>query len=303
MKILLTDKTDLDLSWPAGTELVRFREAEAIPTQHLDADVVIGWGHPASLSSLKRMPNLRLVQSLSAGVDAFLAAGLPKGATLVHGRGLHDRTVSEHTVALLMSLVRQLPEYFEAQERHLWLSEKRGPKPLHDPDRVSTLIDANVLIWGFGSIGQHLAPILTALGANVKGVAQSAGVRGGYRVVAGEDIEGLLPDTDILVMILPATTETEGVLDARKLALLPPRALVCNVGRGVTVDADALVEALKAGRLGGAALDVTPEEPLPEDSPLWDAPNCVITPHVAGFRADGAEALVLRSLSDLQPEL
>ncbi len=299
MKILLTDKTDLDLSWPAGTELVRFREADPIPDEHLDADVVIGWGHPVSLDSLQRMPNLRLVQSLSAGVDAFLAAGLPEGARLVPGRGLHDRTVSEHTLALLLSLVRQLPEYFGAQEEHRWLSEKRGPKPLHEPGRVSTLIDANVLIWGFGSIGQHLAPILTALGANVRGVAQTAGTRAGYQVIAGDDIEDLLPETDILVMVLPATTETEGILDARKLALLPARALVCNVGRGVTVDADALVAALEDGSLGGAALDVTPQEPLPEDSPLWDAPNCVITPHVAGFRADGAEALVQESLSQL----
>ena len=299
MKILLTDKTDLDLSWPDGTQLVRFREATPIPDEHLDADVVIGWGHPTSLASLKEMRNLKLVQSLSAGVDAFQAAGLPEGARLVSGRGLHDRTVSEHAIALLLALIRELPQYFKAQEEHRWLSEKRGPRPLHDPDRVSTLIDANVLVWGFGSIGQHLAPILESLGANVKGVAQTAGQRAGFDVVAGDQIGQELPNTDVLVMILPATPETEGALDAEKLALLPKHAIVCNVGRGVTLDADALVRALEAGEIAGAALDVTPEEPLPADSPLWDAPNCIVTPHVAGFRADGAEVLVQKSLAGI----
>lgn len=302
MKILLTDATDIDIAWPGGATPVRFSESEPIPTEHLDADVVIGWGDMKSLRSLKNMPNLRLVQSLSAGTDAFIAAGLPEGAQLASGRGLHDRTVTEHAVALLLSMVRELPTYFSAQEQRVWLDEKRHPKPVYDPERVSTLLDARVLIWGFGSIGQRLAPALTALGATVRGVAQSGGTRAGFPVIAAEDIKGALPDTDILVMILPATESTKNALNEELIGLLPNRSLVCNVGRGKTVDEDALIAALANGELAGAALDVTAQEPLPPESALWDAPNCIITPHVAGYRADGAEELVRENLSALSSE-
>ena len=300
MKILLTDATDIDAEWPSGSETIRFDEATPIPEQHLDADAVIAWGDMKSLRSLKEMKNLRLVQSLSAGTDAFLAAGLPEGAQLASGRGLHDRTVTEHTVALLLSLVRELPLFFEAQQDHLWLSEKRAPQPVYNPQRVSTLLDARVLIWGFGSIGQRLAPALETLGANVRGVAQSAGERNGFDVIAGADIREALPETDILVMILPATENTQNILDEELIGLLPDRSLICNVGRGATIDEEALVAALQDGKLAGAALDVAKREPLPADSPLWDAPNCVITPHIAGYRADGAEELVEANLRALQ---
>lgn len=292
MKILVTDKTQLDFDRPDGAVVVRFKESRPIPDEHLDAEVVVCWGATASLGLLKEMPKLRWVQSLSAGTDAFLAAGLPDGVLLTSGRGLHDHTVTEHAVALLLALVRELPDLVHAQDEHRWASEKRGPKPLQLPERVSTLIDARVLIWGFGSIGQALAPVLRALGASVRGVARSAGERAGFPVIAAADIREALPETDVLVMILPSEPETEKALNAELLALLPDRALVCNVGRGTTVDEDALVEALREGRIAGAALDVMATEPLPPDSPLWDAPHCVLTPHVAGFRAHGGDELV-----------
>ncbi|HMR48678.1 MAG TPA: NAD(P)-dependent oxidoreductase [Arachnia sp.] len=293
MKILVTDKTQLDFEKPDDAVIVGFKESLPIPEEHLDAEVVVCWGATASLGSLKEMPNLKWVQSLSAGTDAFLAAGLPEGVLLTSGRGLHDHTVTEHTVAILLALVRELPDLVRAQDAHRWASEKRGPRPLHLPGRVSTLIDARVLVWGFGSIGQALAPVLRALGASsVRGVARSAGERAGFPVIAAADIREALPETDILVMILPSEPGTEKALNAELLSLLSHRALVCNVGRGSTVDEDALVEALRDGRLGGAALDVMATEPLPADSPLWDAPNCLLTPHIAGFRAHGGDELV-----------
>ncbi len=299
MKILLTEGAEVQVEWPRGTEVIRFRESEPIPSEHLDAEVVIAWGHAASLPSLLLMPNLSWVQSLSAGTDAFQALGLPESVLLTSGRGLHDRTVTEHAVALLLSLVRELPLFFKAQEAHEWLGSKRKPRALYDPQRVSTLADARVLIWGFGSIGKRLAPALTALGASVRGVAQSAGERAGYPVIAGEDIRAALPETDVLVMILPSTADTQNALNEELLDLLPSRSLVCNVGRGSTVDEDALVAALQEGTIAGAALDVMQVEPLPASSPLWDAPNCVLTPHVAGFRADGADELVEHNLRAL----
>lgn len=293
MKILVPDNTELELDLPDDVDVVPFTEGKAIPEEHLDAEAVVAWGaSPNSLGSMaKDMPNLRWVQSLSAGVDAFLAAGIPDRVILTTGRGLHDQTVSEHAVALLMSLARQLPSYFRAQENHEWLQDRRGPKPMADPERVSTLIDARVLIWGFGSIGQTLAPIMQALGAKqVRGVARRAGMREGFEVV--DDVDQVLPETDVLVMILPSDEQTTHALNAERIALLPDRSIVVNVGRGTTVDEEALVAALREGKLAGAGLDVMEAEPLPEDSPLWDAPNTVLTPHVAGFRAHGAKELI-----------
>ena len=149
-----------------------------------------------------------------------------------------------------------------------------------------------MLLWGFGGIAQTLAPLLTALGATVRGAARSAGTRGGYAVVAEDDLDAELAATDVLVMILPATPATERALDAARLAALPAHAYVVNVGRGATVDEEALRAALTEGRIAGAALDVTAVEPLPAASPLWDAPNVLITPHAAGGRPVGADALL-----------
>ena len=151
-------------------------------------------------------------------------------------------------------------------------------------------------MWGFGSIGQETARLFKAFGANVTGVAQSAGERSGFPVIATEQIDEYLPTTDILVMVLPTSDSTFKALDAHKLQLLPKRAYLVNVGRGTTVDEDALVVALNSGSIAGAALDVTATEPLPSDSPLWDAKNIVITPHAAGGRPVNPEELIAHNI-------
>jgi phosphoglycerate dehydrogenase-like enzyme len=133
----------------------------------------------------------------------------------------------------------------------------------------------------------------------VRGVARSSGERSGFAVVAEEDIRQELGQTDVLVLILPSTPATAGALDADRLAALPAHAYVVNVGRGSTVDEPALVAALSEGRLAGAALDVTSTEPLPADSPLWNAPNLVLTPHAAGGRPVGADELISANLAAL----
>lgn len=141
-----------------------------------------------------------------------------------------------------------------------------------------------------------MAPLFQALGASVRGVARTAGVRSGFEVLAEADLLTALPETDVLVMVLPTSESTRHALNAERLAALPARAWVVNVGRGSTIDEVALVDALASGRLGGAALDVTEVEPLPADSPLWDAPNVIITPHAAGGRPIGAGELVTRNI-------
>lgn len=294
MKILLPTTMPLDPRLPHGWEAAPVDAREEIPGEHLDADALVVWGASSRhLASAARMDRLRLVQSLAAGVDGILAAGLPEDVRIASGAGLHSATVTEHTLALLLSLVRRLPEAARAQQRGEWSRELGGLQPLHPADgRVTTLLDARVLIWGFGEIGQHLAPLLAALGAQVTGVARTAGERAGFPVVPVEEIAEHLPRTDVLISILPMSRRTERAVDAEVLAALPSHALVLNVGRGGTLDQQALRHALEEGSIAGAALDVTDPEPLPADDPLWSAPNLLITPHAAGGRPVGADARI-----------
>ncbi|MFC7375736.1 MULTISPECIES: NAD(P)-dependent oxidoreductase [unclassified Brachybacterium] len=291
MKILLPDTIPLDPALPEGWESAVIDARAEIPAEHHDADVLVVWGSSRrNLSSAaENLGQLKLVQSLSAGVDGILAAGFPEDVVIASGAGLHSLTVSEHALALLLSLLRRLPEAAEAQARHEWSRELGGLQPLHPEGRITSLIGARVLIWGFGQIGQNLAPTLAALGAEVRGAARSAGTRAGFGVIADEDVLDALPEVDVLIDILPSTEQTAGAIGREVLAALPDHAVLINVGRGTTVDQAALREALEAGTLGSAGLDVTDPEPLPADDPLWDAPRLLITPHGAGGRPVGAD--------------
>ena len=301
MKILVPDSIDLDLQLPEGAVSVVYDNHAPIPDEHVDAEVLVDWGYSRKklADAASRMPNLMLVQSLAAGADGALAAGFGDSVAICSGVGLHDGPVTEHTLALILAMVRRLPESFEAQRRHEWSNELGGIQPNRGQDKVITLLDARVLIWGFGSIGQTIAPLLAALGADVRGVARSSGTRAGFPVMTEVDLADELPRTDLLVMVLPGTPDTVDVLNADRLALLPNHALVVNVGRGTTVDEDALLSALQEGSIAGAALDVTDTEPLPAESPLWDAPNLVLTPHAAGNRPLGAGDLIATNVEAL----
>lgn len=301
MKILLPDTMPLDPALPEGWEVVVVDARAEIPAEHHDARALVVWGasrrHLASAA--EHLIDLRLVQSLAAGVEGILAAGFGEDVAIASGSGLHSATVSEHTLALLLALVRRLPEARDAQERHEWSEELGGLQPLHPEGRLTTLLGARVLIWGFGGIGQTLAPMLAALGAHVRGVARSAGERSGFEVIETGDVMEALSGTDVLIGILPASDATERAIDAEVLAALPDHALVLNVGRGSTLDQVALREALEAGTIGGAALDVAEPEPLPVDNPLWDAPRLILTPHAAGGRPVGADDRITANLAAL----
>ncbi|QNN82931.1 phosphoglycerate dehydrogenase [Brachybacterium sp. Z12] len=301
MKILLPDTLLLDPVLPEGWEAVTIDARAEIPAEHHDAAVLVVWGASRRhlSSAAENLQDLQLVQSLSAGVDGILAAGFEADVVIAAGAGLHSLTVSEHALALLLSLLRRLPESREAQQRHEWSSELGGLQPLHPEGRITTLIGARVLIWGFGQIGQNLAPTLKALGAEVRGAARSAGTRAGFEVISDEQVQDALPEVDVLIDILPATEQTAGVVGREVLAALPDHAVLINVGRGATVDQVALREALEAGTLGGAGLDVTDPEPLPAGDPLWDAPRLLITPHAAGGRPVGADERITANLRAL----
>ena len=297
MRLLIPDDAPFATTELSGVEVVPYAPSAPLSADQLDVDAAVVWGFAAgNLAQLAGSPRLRWVQTLAAGPDGVMAAGFDPGVIISTGRGFHDRTVTEHAVALILALLRQLPATAAAQAEHRWADELGGFRPLRGPAAVTSLIEARVLIWGFGSIGQTLAPVLAALGATVTGVARSAGERAGFPVITEEALVDELPRTDVLVLVLPHDPATRHALNDERLALLPPTAHVVNVGRGSTVDEAALVAALREGRLAGAALDVTEVEPLPADSPLWEAPRLILTPHLAGGRPLAAGPFIAENL-------
>lgn len=213
---------------------------------------------------LERTPSVKVVQTLSAGVD--WVPPLPAGVTLCDARGVHDIGVAEWVMAAILASVRRLPESAAAQVRGRW--ERPAQGELHG---------SRVLIVGYGSIGAAIEQRLLPFGVDVERVARSA--RDGVHPVEG--LPELLPEADVVVLIVPLTTETRGLVDAGFLEHMKEGALLVNAARGPVVDTDALVRALTEGRVR-AALDVTDPEPLPERHPLWSTPNTLITAHVGG---------------------
>lgn len=304
MKVLLPTSLPLAVSPPddlGDVELVDYDVHAPVPDEHTDAEVLVVWGNNRKqlADCVARLRSLRWVQALPAGPDSIVQAGFADDVVITSGRSLHDGPVAEHALALSLMAVRRLDLMLDAQRAGRWAKELGGvqsAEPSTFPG-LGTLDGREVTIWGFGSIGQTLAPLLSALGANVVGVATTAGERAGFPVITTDDLELRLAVTDLLVAVLPSGDETDRVIDAQRLAQLPDHAWLVNVGRGTTVDEEALDAALREGTLGGAALDVFDREPLPADSPLWAAPNLIATPHAAGGRPQDAEALIEENLA------
>ncbi len=222
--------------------------------------------HEALLDLLARGGGkLRVIQTTSAGVD-WLRDHVPEHVVVCNARGVYDTPLAEWVAGAILAMERGLMQSRDAQARHAWES-------IEPPE----LAGRRVVILGLGSIGAAIADRLRAFGVEITGVGRTA--REGVRGLA--ELEDVLPGAEILVNILPLTAETNGLLDAPRLALLPDGALIVNAGRGPTIDTGALVQELRAGRLR-AALDVTDPEPLPPDHALWELPNVLITPHMAG---------------------
>ena len=220
---------------------------------------------PGVSDVISRMTSLRYVQALTAGVDNLRPA-IPAGVTLCSGRGIHDSSTAELVLTLVLSSLRGVPQFVRAQDRHEWT-----------PGWHPALADRTVLLVGYGAIGAAIEARLTPFECSVVRVARSA--RDGVHAIS--QLPELLPDADVVVLALPLTDETRGLVDAGFLSRMKPGALLVNVARGPVVDTDALVEALRAERIR-AALDVVDPEPLPADSPLWDCPGLLVSPHVGG---------------------
>jgi phosphoglycerate dehydrogenase-like enzyme len=265
-------------------EVARYRPSEPMPAGALEADAMLVWGVPRGVlhTLIDTMPNLRWVQTLTAGVDHVMSARLPERVVVCNGKGLHDAPTAEMAVALLLSAARGLHVFRDRQKRSEWDRSAYNEQLENTAPRLGTLEGARVLILGMGTIGLDIAHKLRPFGCQTEGVAMSAGTREGFKVHALEDLDELLPRVDALIMVLPDTPATHGILSRERIARLNPRAWVVNVGRGSAIDEPALIEALEQHRIEGAALDVTSREPLQSDSRLWSLENLILTPHVAG---------------------
>jgi phosphoglycerate dehydrogenase-like enzyme len=214
---------------------------------------------------LPRMTSLEVVQTLSAGVDN-VKSRIPDGVTLCSGRGIHDSSTAELTLTLILSSLRGVPDFVRAQDRHEWAPQWRP-----------ALADKHVLLVGHGAIGQAIEARLLPFETMVTRVARTA--REGVHAI--DELPDLLPDADVVVLIVPLTDQTHGLADADFLGRMKDGALLVNMARGAVVDTDALLAELRSGRIT-AAVDVVDIEPLPADSRLWTAPGLLISPHVGG---------------------
>jgi len=248
-------------------------ETRAQIEQHIgDADVLFAsTAFPGEL--LQRAPNLRWIQAMGAGVEKFILSGVvPKGVALTRVRGSFGPRMAEYVLAHMLAVTQDIPHALRLQAAHNW--------ELYYPE---VLYEKTLGVAGLGSIGREVARKAAALDMTVYGFDLE--IRDHpflERCYTGGGLQEFLGRLDFLSLCLPLTPETRGLLDRQALSWMKPTAWVINISRGPLIEESALVEALKAGRLGGAVVDVVGEEPLPPDSGLWDVPDLRITPHMSG---------------------
>ena len=240
-----------------------------------DIEVVAG-SFPRDL--LTEAPNLRWFQQWGAGADWLLRypEARSRDFVLTNVSGIHAVPISEHVFALLLAFARALPTALRAQKEHDWLDEDDVP--------VFELVDKTLLLIGVGEIGKRVAALASAFGMTVWGVRHdpSKDAPNVSKMAGTAQLRDLLPDADVVVLTVPLTEETRGMMGEGEFGVMKGSAYLINIGRGGVVDEGALIEALSQGQLAGAGLDVFEEEPLPETSPLWETKNVIITSHYSG---------------------
>lgn len=276
-------------AYPGFSEALREQLAEAFPEREFvvwaspeefiegiaDVELLLALRPPRAHWSRARA--LRFIQVPGAGLDSLLPApDLSERVRIANARGVHDPEMSEFVLASILALVKHIPRALDQQRRREWR-----------PFASRSLAGGTVGILGLGAIGSALARRCKALGMRVVGTRRHpAPLPDVDAVYAADETRRVLAESDVVVVALPLTDETRGSIDARAIAAMKPRAWLVNVGRGGIVDEIAVVRALERGALAGAAFDVFVDEPLPPESPLWDAPNLLVTPHVAGLFPD-----------------
>jgi D-2-hydroxyacid dehydrogenase (NADP+) len=282
-----------------GIRHFQVRTFDALADRIASADVLAVsslWRNALIAPALK----LRFIQSVSTGVDQYCRDTLrERGIRLAAGSGTTERAVAEHTMALILALVRQLHLARDNQKRRLW----RGLSP-HITLREDELGGKTLLVVGLGRIGSRLAALARAFGMRVIATKRNpaSAAEAADAVFAHDRLIDLLPQADIVALTCPLTPQTDRLIDAKALAAMKPSAFLVNVARGRVVDEPALVAALEGERLAGVALDCVWEEPLPAASPLWSFDRVLITPHVAGEthrKEDNVIDLLLENLGRL----
>jgi phosphoglycerate dehydrogenase-like enzyme len=243
-----------------------------------NADVMIGWS--LSAEQMRAAANLRWIYSITAAVDQFLFPELLRSdISICNAARVHGPVVAEHAMAMVFALAKRVPSAVRFQADRKWAMEEIW----NERPRPREIAGASLLVVGLGSIGAEVATLAAALKMHVMGVRQNPerGAAGAHEVLGYQAIDSALPRADFIVLSAPLTPQTRQLIDARRLQIFKSDAYLINVCRGALIDEEALIKALRDRRLGGAALDVFTEEPLPRKSPLWKLPQVLITPHTA----------------------
>lgn len=256
------------------------RNVGAIAGAAAEAQVLLSMAPSVTPAVVQALPRLQWVQALTTGVDNLLIMPeLPPEVVISRVRGIHGPQMSEMAMLDMMLLARNFPAVLRNQAEHKW---ERWPQKL--------LVGRTAVILGVGSISEELAPRCKAFGMTVIGISARTEAPPGFdAMMPRERLAEAAGMADFLVLLIPYTPETHHVIDAKLLAAMRPGAFLVNLARGNVVDEDALAVALRAGTIAGAALDVFAQEPLPAESPLWDVPNLIITPHIGGMSDTYAE--------------
>ena len=257
-----------------GYEIEFFERNEDASGRVSDGEVIYSDGPEL----LGQMPQLRWCHTAFAGVGPYIESGVFDSGEVIltNSSGAYGRTISEHIIMVTLMLMRQMPGYNKIISGHRWV---QGIP-------MRSIADSNIVILGTGDIGRNAARRFKALGAKrVTGFNRSGRQNPDFDAVYSladfDSVIGTL-DVDVLVLCIPGTPESKGLLSAERIAVLPQKTFVVNVGRGSVIDQDALLTALNERKIAGAALDVVYPEPLPADHPLWSAPGVIITPHISG---------------------
>lgn len=242
-----------------------------------DAEILLHGSIPSGVFDhiLGRAPQLRWVHSTAAGIDRLLTPLVrSRGVVVTNARGVFSRPIAEYVVMMVLAISRRLPQLLELQRERTW-----------QPLQATELADVTVGIVGYGSIGQEVARLLEPFGTQIVATRQNPdrppAPPANVRMLPADGLGELLETSDIVVLAAPLTPATDGLIGARALQQMKESAYLINIGRGRLVDETALVGALEAGWIAGAVLDVFRVEPLPPESPLYRAPNIIITPHTS----------------------
>lgn len=270
-----------------GADMVEVQSLAELPDALKGADAMISAGSSFYSEDVAKAlkahgRSLRWFQTIAVGNDGFDKYGVPRGVLVTGPGSSSSAIVAEHAMAFLLSLSRRIPSLLELQARCEW---KRGVAL-----SMSSLSGKTLLVFGFGGIGRAVAERARAFGMRIVAVRRSAAPHPlADRVYGPGDLREAVAEADAIVLAASLNSETRRIFDANVLAACRPTAVLINVGRGDLLDQAALVDTLERGRLAGAGLDVVSPEPLPADSPLWRAPNLIISPHCAG--AGGADTM------------